>query len=128
MPSTRVGSLPTAISDDCLRMPKDKIGRELQIEDILIDPLAFPQRKDYTSVPSVPVLVNLISKREKQLIAGEKPLVMPESSEEDKVDTALREVAEGKLISEIDFDAIARAEDAKTRHSKHPALKSIFAD
>ena len=98
-------------------------------------------KKAHERVPSVPVLVNLISKREKQLIAGEKPLVMPESSDEDKVDTALREVAEGKedkvdtalrevaegkLISEIDFDAIARAEDAKTRHSKHPAMKSIF--
>jgi len=53
---------------------------------------------------------------------------MPRSAEEDKVDTALREVAEGKLISEIDFDAIARAEDAKTRHSKHAASKSIYAD
>ena len=83
-------------------------------------------KKAHERVPSVPVLVNLISKREKQLIAGEKPLVMPESSDEDKGDTALREVAEGKLISEIDFDAIARAEDAKTRHSKHPAMKSIF--
>ena len=78
-------------------------------------------KKAHERIPSVPVLVNLISKREKQLIAGEKPLVMPLSSEEDKV-------AEGKLISEIDFDAIARAEDAKTRHSKHAALKSIFAD
>ena len=83
-------------------------------------------KKAHERVSSIPVLVNLISKREKQLIAGEKPLVMPESSDEDKVDTALREVAEGKLISEIDFDAIARAEDAKTRHSKHPAMKSIF--
>ena len=85
-------------------------------------------KKAHERVSSIPVLVNLISKREKQLIAGEKPLVMPESSDEDKVDTALREVAEGKLISEIDFDAIARAEDAKTRHSKHPAMKSILVD
>ena len=85
-------------------------------------------KKAHERVPSVPVLVNLISQREKQLIAGEKPLVMPRSAEEDKVDTALREVAEGKLISEIDFDAIARAEDAKTRHSKHAASKSIYAD
>ena len=36
-------------------------------------------------------------------------------------------VAEGKLISEIDFDAIAKAEDAKTRWQKHAASKSIFA-
>ena len=85
-------------------------------------------KKAHERVPSVPVLVNLISKREKQLIAGEKPLVMPRSAEEDKVDTALREVAEGKLISEIDFDAIARAEEAKTRWQKHATMKSIFAD
>ena len=85
-------------------------------------------KKAHERVPSVPVLVNLISKREKQLINGEKPLVRPLSSDEDKVDTALREVAEGKLISEIDCDASARAEDAKTKWAKHVALRSIFAD
>ena len=79
-------------------------------------------------VPSVPVLVNLVSKRVKQLINGEKPLVRPLSSDEDKVDTALREVADGKLISEIDFDAIARAEDAKTRWATHSSMRSIFGD
>ena len=72
--------------------------------------------------------MNLISKRERELINGAKPLVKPESLDVDKCDIALREVAEGKLISEIDFDAIARAEDAKTRHSKRATLKSIFAD
>jgi DNA-directed RNA polymerase subunit K/omega len=72
--------------------------------------------------------VNLISKREKQLINGEKPLVRPLSSDEDKVDTALREVAEGKLISEIDFDAIARAEDAKTKWARHFSLRTIYGD
>ena len=85
-------------------------------------------KKAHERVPSVPVLVNLVSKREKQLIAGEKPLIRPLSSDEDKVDTALREIAEGKLISEIDFDSIAKAEEAKTRWARHAALKSIFAD
>ena len=75
-------------------------------------------KKAHERIPSVPVLVNLISKREKQLIAGEKPLIRPLSSDEDKVDTVLREIAEGKLISEVDFDSIARAEDAKTRWAK----------
>ncbi|MBR4654511.1 MAG: DNA-directed RNA polymerase subunit omega [Kiritimatiellae bacterium] len=83
-------------------------------------------KQAHEQVKSVPVLVNLISKRVKQLINGEKPLVRPLSSDEDKVDTALREVALGKLISEIDFDAIARAEDAKTRWQKHAASKSIY--
>ena len=58
-------------------------------------------KKAHERVPSVPVLVNLISKREKQLINGEKPLVRPLSSDEDKVDTALREVAEGKLNEQL---------------------------
>ena len=85
-------------------------------------------KKAHERVPSVHVLVNLISKREKQLINGEKPLVRPLSSDEDKVDTALREVAEGKLISEIDFDAIARAEDAKTKWAKHSSLRAMYGD
>jgi DNA-directed RNA polymerase subunit K/omega len=85
-------------------------------------------KKAHERVPSVPVLVNLISKREKQLINGEKPLVRPLSSDEDKVDTALREVAEGKLISEIDFDAIARAEDAKTKWAKHSSFRTMYGD
>ena len=84
-------------------------------------------KKAHERVPSVPVLVNLISMREKQLIDGQKPLVRPLNSDEDKVDTALREVAEGKLIAEIDFDAIAKAEDAKTKWHRHAALKSIYA-
>ncbi|MCQ2388826.1 MAG: DNA-directed RNA polymerase subunit omega [Kiritimatiellae bacterium] len=83
-------------------------------------------KKAHEKIPSIPVLVNLISKREKQLINGDKPLIRPLSSDEDKVDTALREVAEGKLIAEIDFDAIQRAEDAKKRWAKHSALRSIF--
>ena len=85
-------------------------------------------KKAHERVPSVPVLVNLVSKRVKQLINGEKPLVRPLSSDEDKVDKALREVADGKIISEIDFDAIARAEDAKTRWAQHASMRTIFAD
>ena len=85
-------------------------------------------KKAHERIPSVPVLVNLVSKRMHQLINGEKPLIRPLSFDEDKCDTALREIAEGKLISEIDFDAIARAEEAKTRWSKHTNLKSVFAD
>ncbi len=85
-------------------------------------------KKAHEKVPSIPVLVNLISKREKQLIGGDKPLVRPLTSDEDKVDTALREAAEGKLISEIDFDAIARAEEAKTRWVQRTSLKTIYAD
>ena len=75
------------------------------------------------------LLVNLISKRERELINGAKPLVRPTSLDEDKCDIALREVAEGKLIAEIDFDSIAKAEEAKTKwNAKHINVNSLFAD
>lgn len=83
----------------------------------------------HEKIPSIPVLVNLISKRERELINGAKPLVKPESLDVDKCDIALREVAEGKLVAEIDFDAIAKAEDAKTKwNKKHANINSLYAD
>ena len=83
----------------------------------------------HAKIPSVPVLVNLVSKRERELINGAKPLVRPESLDEDKCDIALREVAEGKLIAEIDFDAIAKAEEAKTKWSeKRISVNSLLGD
>jgi DNA-directed RNA polymerase subunit omega len=56
-------------------------------------------------IPSVPVLINLVSKRVRQLNAGLRPFVKPEHVDEDKLDIALREIAQGKLIAEIDFEA-----------------------
>ena len=83
----------------------------------------------HEKIPSVPVLVNLISKRERELINGAKPLIKPESLDVDKCDIALQEVAEGKLVAEIDFDAIAKAEDAKTKwNNKHANINSLYAD
>jgi DNA-directed RNA polymerase subunit omega len=54
-------------------------------------------------VPSIPVLINMISKRVRQLNSGFRPYVKPASPSEERVDIALREVAEGKLIAEIEF-------------------------
>ena len=83
----------------------------------------------HEKIPSVPVLVNLISKRERELINGAKPLIKPSSLDVDKCDIALQEVAEGKLVAEIDFDAIAKAEDAKTKwNKKHANINSLYAD
>ena len=83
----------------------------------------------HEKIPSVPVLVNLISKREKELINGAKPLIHISSLDVDKCDIALQEVAEGKLVAEIDFDAIAKAEDAKTKwNKKHANINSLYAD
>ncbi len=86
-------------------------------------------KRAHEKIKSVPVLVNLISKRERELINGAKPLVRPESLDDDKCDIALREVAEGKLIAEIDFDAIAKAEQAKVKwNEKSLAVEALYAD
>ncbi len=63
--------------------------------------------KAQAQIPSVPLLVNVVSKRVRQLVAGMKPYVRPERRDEEKVDIALREVAEGKLRAEIDYSTIA---------------------
>ena len=99
-------------------------------------------KRAHEKIASVPVLVNLISKREKELINGAKPLINPNTlvTDEDraknrtaldldKCDIALAEVAEGKLIAEIDFDAIAKAEEAKTKWAtKHVNVNTLLAD
>lgn len=61
-------------------------------------------------VPSIPILVNMVSKRVKQLNTGMRPYVMPLSPEEDKLDIALREIAEGKLIAQTEKD-VAQKDD-----------------
>ncbi len=58
-------------------------------------------------INSVPVLVNMCSLRVKQLNQGLRPLVKPEPGEE-TIDTVLREIAEGKLVSQIDFEMLER--------------------
>ena len=69
-------------------------------------------------IPSIPVLVNVVSKRVRELNSGERPLVKPLSLNEDKADIVLREIAEGKLIAEVDFAEIARAEKAHSQWSR----------
>ena len=47
----------------------------------------------------------------------------------DKSDIALAEIAQGKLIAQVDFDAIAKAEEAKSRwNMKHANVNSLYAD
>ncbi|MFC1498331.1 DNA-directed RNA polymerase subunit omega [Verrucomicrobiota bacterium] len=62
-------------------------------------------------VPNLPVLINMVSKRVRQLNAGFRPYVKPKNLNEDKLDIALREIAEGKLTAEIDFTAHLKEED-----------------
>ena len=54
-------------------------------------------------VPNTSVLVNMVSKRARQLIAGNRPMVKIENQHADIEDIALQEIAEGKLMAEIDL-------------------------
>lgn len=54
-------------------------------------------------VPNASVLINMVSKRVKQLIYGDRPLVKLAHPDEDIEDIALHEIADGKLVAEIDF-------------------------
>lgn len=56
-------------------------------------------------VTCVPVLINMVSKRVRQLNAGFRPYVKPLNMDEEKIDICLREIAEGKLTAEIEFEA-----------------------
>lgn len=57
-------------------------------------------------IPNVPVLVNTVSQRIKQLYNGHRPFLKPLPGEEAE-DIALREISEGKLTVEIDYSAVA---------------------
>ncbi|HOO21026.1 MAG TPA: DNA-directed RNA polymerase subunit omega [Kiritimatiellia bacterium] len=52
-------------------------------------------------MPNIPLLVNVVSKRVRQLNAGQRPLIKPDTPDMDHLDLALKEVAEGKLSAEL---------------------------
>ena len=54
-------------------------------------------------IPNVPMLINLVSRRVKQLNSGHRPLVKPDDMRMPALDIALKEVAEGKLTAEMAF-------------------------
>lgn len=56
-------------------------------------------------VPDVPMLINMVSKRVRRLVTGERPLIKPDSFSMEKLDLALKEIAEGKLTAEMVFTA-----------------------
>jgi DNA-directed RNA polymerase subunit omega len=62
-------------------------------------------------VSCVPVLINMVSKRVRELNSGMRPYVRLERPDEEMVDVALREIGEGKLIAEISF---SESEDEKS--------------
>lgn len=63
-------------------------------------------------VPSIPVLVNMVSKRVRQLNSGFRPYVKPADPKEERLDIALREVAEGAITAEMVFAAPSEKDNA----------------
>ncbi len=72
-------------------------------------------------VDNVPVLINLVSRRVRQLNSGQRPLVKPDSPNMDRMDIALKEIAESKL--EVELPPILKEEA-----SGASAFKSLFND
>jgi DNA-directed RNA polymerase subunit omega len=68
---------------------------------LILNPVLLEKAKQ--KITSVPLLVNMISRRVRQLNAGMRPYLKPETPNEERVDIALREVIEGKLTAEIGF-------------------------
>ena len=54
-------------------------------------------------ITNVPLLVNLISYRTRQLNAGARPMVKKDHPEQDNHDIVLKEIIEGKLTVEMNF-------------------------
>ena len=54
-------------------------------------------------VPNTAVLINMVSKRARQLIAGQRPMVKIESRQPELEEIALKEITEGKIMAEIDL-------------------------
>jgi len=54
-------------------------------------------------IPNIPLLINVIARRVRQLNRGQRPLLKPDTPQTPNLDIALREIAEGKLTAEIAF-------------------------
>ncbi len=61
-------------------------------------------------MPNIPLLVNVVSKRVRQLNAGQRPLIKPDTPDMDHLDLALKEIAEGKLSAELGAYTSPRAD------------------
>jgi hypothetical protein len=57
---------------------------------------------------NVPLLINMVSRRVRQLNQQQRPLVKPDGPHMSNMDLALKEIAEGKLTAEHTFVAPMR--------------------
>ena len=59
-------------------------------------------------VGNIPLLINMVSRRVRQLNSGLRPLIKPDDPHMPHMDLALKEIAEGKLTAELGFAAPLR--------------------
>ncbi|HMP90031.1 MAG TPA: DNA-directed RNA polymerase subunit omega [Kiritimatiellia bacterium] len=57
--------------------------------------------KAKSRISNVPLLINMVSRRVRQLNRGQRPLIKPDYNQQPALDIALKEVAEGKLTAEF---------------------------
>lgn len=54
-------------------------------------------------IPNIPLLINVVSRRVRQLNQGQRPMVKPDNLHMTPMDIALKEIGEGKLTCETNF-------------------------
>ena len=59
-------------------------------------------------MPNLPMLVNVVARRVRQLNAGQRPMIKPDGLFMSHMSLALKEVAEGKLSAEIVFTPVEK--------------------
>jgi DNA-directed RNA polymerase subunit omega len=52
-------------------------------------------------ISNTPLLINMVSRRVKQLNRGQRPMVKPDHNQQSNLDIALKEIGEGKLTVEF---------------------------
>ncbi|MCX6997616.1 MAG: DNA-directed RNA polymerase subunit omega [Kiritimatiellaeota bacterium] len=59
-------------------------------------------------MPNLPMLVNVVACRVRQLNAGQRPMIKPDGLFMSNMALALKEIAEGKLSAEIVFTPVEK--------------------
>ena len=63
-------------------------------------------------ISNVPLLINIVSRRVRQLNQQARPMVKPDTPQMSNMDIALKEIAEGTLSAEIAFTPTRKTMDS----------------
>jgi DNA-directed RNA polymerase subunit omega len=64
-------------------------------------------------VSNTPLLINIVSRRVRQLNQGHRPMVKADNAQMSNMDVALKEIAEGKMSAELAFTAPRKTPEEK---------------